>query len=480
MGSLYYFIIVIVSYAIFSTIFMIYNIIEPKKYFGYISLSHIVGIFTTVATLYREVYSDSLAKGLSVLFFLSCHFIIYIGLLEFMEKKIKKSYIIAMIIVLIIDLVAIYDFNIVSVIIHKVLLMSVYIYIGKKFLKHRNTISRKAFGVVAIFLSTFQIIYFIMSLFLDLQRFKVDLMAYLVQSFILSLLLIAITIEESRKHMDIKLMELKNQVESKAIMLEEAYEIDKLKNEFIVNISHELRTPINVLYSSIQLIEHTDIKNNEDSIRNYLTSMKGNVRRLIKLVNNFIYISAIDTGYMKLKMGNYDIVEFIESLTLSTVDTANDKEIQLIFDTDFEENMIAFDSEKIERVMLNLLSNAFKYTKAGGHIEVALSKEDKYVVISVKDDGEGIPEDMQAKIFDRFVRGTSSLVRENEGSGIGLSLVKELVEMHGGKILLESKINEGSTFKVYLPDKEKNDLAINSAESLVNSENKDIEFSDLL
>lgn len=480
MGSLYYFIIVIVSYAIFSTIFMIYNIIEPKKYFGYISLSHIVGIFTTVATLYREVYANSLAKGLSVLFFLSCHFIIYIGLLEFMEKKIKKSYIIAMFIVLIIDLVAIYDFNIVSVIIHKVLLMSVYIYIGKKFLEHRNTISRKAFGVVAIFLSTFQIIYFIMSLFLDLQRFKVDLMVYLVQSFILSLLLIAITIEESRKRMDIKLMELKNQVESKKIMLEEAYEIDKLKNEFIVNISHELRTPINVLYSSIQLIEHTDIKNNEDSVRNYLTSMKGNVRRLIKLVNNFIYISAIDTGYMKLKMGNYDIVEFIESLTLSTVDTANDKEIQLIFDTDFEENMIAFDSEKIERVMLNLLSNAFKYTKAGGHIEVVLSKEDKYVVISVKDDGEGIPEDMQAKIFDRFVRGTSSLVRENEGSGIGLSLVKELVEMHGGKIQLESKINEGSTFKVYLPDKEKYDLAINSAESLVNSENKDIEFSDLL
>ncbi|GKU27092.1 sensor histidine kinase [Clostridium folliculivorans] len=480
MGSLYYFIIVIVSYAIFSTIFMIYNIIEPKKYFGYISLSHIVGIFTTVATLYREVYYSSIAKGLSVFFFLICHFIIYIALLEFMGKRIKKSYLITMFIVLIMDLVAIYDFNIVSVIIHKVFLMSIYIYIGKKFIKHTNTISRRAFGIVAIFLSSFQIIYFILSLFLDLQRFKVDLVAYLVQSFILSLLLIAITIEESRKNMDLKLMDLKNQVESKKIMLEEAYEVDKLKNEFIVNISHELRTPINILYSSIQLIEHTDIKNNEDSVRNYLLSMKGNVRRLIKLVNNFIYISAIDTGYMKLKMGNYDIVEFIESLTLSTVDTANEKNIELVFDTDFEENMIAFDSEKLERIMLNLLSNAFKYTKSGGHIEVVLSKEDQYVVISVKDDGEGIPEDMQPKIFDRFVRGTSSLVRENEGSGIGLSLVKELVDMHGGKILLESKINEGSTFKVYLPDKEKDDLDVNLVESLVNSENKDIEFSDLL
>ncbi|GFZ34410.1 hypothetical protein CSC2_49360 [Clostridium zeae] len=480
MGSLYYFIIVIVSYAIFSTIFMIYNIIEPKKYLGYISLSHIIGIFTTVATLYREVYGNSIAKGLSVFFFLCCHFIIYIGLLEFMGKRIRKSYISAMFIVLIMDLVAIYDFNIASAFIHKVLLMSIYIYIGKKFIEHTSTVSRRAFGIVAISLSSFQIIYFIVSQFLDLQRFKVDLVAYLVQSFILSLLLIAITIEESRKHMDTKLMELKNQVENKKLMLEEAYEVDKLKNEFIVNISHELRTPINVLYSSIQLIEHTDIKNNEDSVRNYLASMKGNVRRLIKLANNFIYISAIDTGYMKIKMGNYDIVEFVESLTLSTVDTANDKNIELVFDTEFEEKMIAFDSEKIERIMLNLLSNAFKYTKAGGHIEVVLSKEEQYVVISVKDDGEGIPEEMQAKIFDRFVRGTSSLVRENEGSGIGLSLVKELVNMHGGKILLESKVKEGSTFKVYLPDKEKDDLDINLDDRLVNSENKEIEFSDLL
>ncbi|MBK1813928.1 HAMP domain-containing histidine kinase [Clostridium sp. YIM B02505] len=480
MGSLYYFIIVIVSYAIFSTIFMIYNIIEPKKYFGYISLSHIIGIFTTVATLYREVYGSSLAKGLSVIFFLSCHFIIYIGLLEFMEKKIKKSYIITMVIVMIMDLIAIYDFNMVSVMIHKVLLMSIYIYIGNKFMKHTNTISKRVFGIVAISLSSFQIVYFIVSLFVDLQRFKVDLVAYLLQSFILSLLLIAISIEESRKNMDIRLMDLKNQVENKKMMLEEAYEVDKLKNEFIVNISHELRTPINVLYSSIQLIEHTDIKNNEESVKNYLSSMKVNVRRLIKLINNFIYISAIDTGYMKLKMGNYDIVEFIESLTLSTVDTANEKNIELIFDTDFEEHMIAFDSEKIERIMLNLLSNAFKYTKAGGHIEVVLSEEDQYVVISVKDDGEGIPKDMQGKIFDRFVRGTTSLVRENEGSGIGLSLVKELVDMHDGKILLESKVGEGSTFRVYLPNKEKTDLSINSVESLVNSENKDIEFSDLL
>jgi signal transduction histidine kinase len=459
---------------------MIYNIIEPKKYLGYISLSHIVGIFTTVATLYREVYDNSIAKGLSVIFFISCHFIIYIALLEFMEKKIKKSYIISMFIVLIMDLVAIYNFNLVSVIIHKVLLMSVYIYIGKKFIKHTDIIMRRTFGIVAIFLSSFQIVYFVVSLFLDLQRFKVDLVAYLLQSFILSLLLIAITIEESRKHMDIKLMDLEHQVENKKIMLEEAYEVDKLKNEFIVNISHELRTPINILYSSIQLIEHTDIKNNEDSVRNYVASMKGNVRRLIKLVNNFIYISSIDTGYMKLKMGNYDIVEFVESLTLSTVDTADEKNVELLFDTDFEENTIAFDSEKLERIMLNLLSNAFKYTKAGGHIQVVLSKEDQYVVISVKDDGEGIPEDMQAKIFERFVRGSSSFVRENEGSGIGLSLVKELVDMHGGKILLESKINEGSTFKVYLPDIEKTDSAINSAESLVNSENKAIEFSDLL
>ncbi|QAA34654.1 sensor histidine kinase [Clostridium manihotivorum] len=479
MGSLNYFIIIIVLYAIFAMIFMVYNIIEPKKYLGYISLSHIIGILTTVSTLFSEVYGNSLAKGLAVFFFFSCHFVIYVGILEFSKKAIKKKYITIMTIVMLMDVFFTYNCSSLSSFIHKVFLMSIYIYIGTKFMKYKNIVSRRAFGLVAISLSSLQIIYYIINIFVDISRFKIDLVAYVVQSFILSLLLIAISIEESKKHMNTELMELRSQVEHKDIMLEEAYEVDKIKNEFIVNISHELRTPINVLYSSLQLIEYTDLNENEETVRSYLSSMKVNIRRLIKLVNNFIYISAIDTGYMKLNIRSYDIVEFIESLTLSTLDTAHEKEIQLIFDTDFEEKMVAFDSEKIERIMLNLLSNAFKYTKAGGNIEVALSQEEKYIVISVKDDGEGIPEDMQDKVFDRFTRVSSTLVRENEGSGIGLSLVKELVEMHNGKIVLESKVNEGSTFKVYLPDNKEMDLGIDSMKNLIDSESKEIEFSDL-
>ncbi|WP_160674213.1 HAMP domain-containing sensor histidine kinase [Clostridium sp. C8-1-8] len=479
MGSLNYFIIIIVSYAIFAMIFMVYNIIEPKKYLGYISLSHIIGILTTVSTLFSEVYGNSLAKGLAVFFFFSCHFIIYIAILEFSKKPIKNKYITIMTIVMLIDVFFTYNCSSVSSFIHKVFLMSIYIYIGIQFMKYRHIVSRRAFGLVAISLSSLQIIYYIINIFIDISRFKIDLVAYVLQSFILSLLLIAISIEESKKNMNTELMELRSQVEHKDIMLEEAYEVDKIKNEFIVNISHELRTPINVLYSSLQLIEYTDLNENEETVRNYLSSMKVNIRRLIKLVNNFIYISAIDTGYMKLNIRSYDIVEFIESLTLSTLDTAHEKKIQLIFDTDFEEKMLAFDSEKIERIMLNLLSNAFKYTKAGGNIEVALSQEEKYIVISVKDDGEGIPEDMQDKVFDRFTRVSSTLVRENEGSGIGLSLVKELVEMHNGKIVLESKVNEGSTFKVYLPDNKEMDLGIDSMKNLIDSESKEIEFSDL-
>jgi signal transduction histidine kinase len=479
MGSLNYFIIIIVSYAIFAMIFMVYNIIEPKKYLGYISLSHIIGILTTVSTLFSEVYGNSLAKGLAVFFFFSCHSVIYIGILEFSKKAIKKKYITIMMIVVLMDVFFAYNYSSLSSFIHKVFLMSIYIYIGTKFMKYKNIFSRRAFGLVAISLSSLQIVYYIINIFINLSKFKVDLIAYVVQSFILSLLLIAISIEESKKNMNTELMELRSQVEHKDIMLEEAYEVDKIKNEFIVNISHELRTPINVLYSSLQLIEYTDLNENEETVRSYLSSMKVNIRRLIKLVNNFIYISAIDTGYMKLNIRSYDIVEFIESLTLSTLDTANEKNIQLIFDTDFEEKMLAFDSEKIERIMLNLLSNAFKYTKSGGNIEVALSQEDKYVVISVKDDGEGIPEDMQDKVFDRFTRVSSTLVRENEGSGIGLSLVKDLVEMHNGKIVLESRVNEGSTFKVYLPDNKEMDLGIDSMKNLIDSESKEIEFSDL-
>ena len=136
---------------------------------------------------------------------------------------------------------------------------------------------------------------------------------------------------------------------------------------------------------------------------------------------------------------------------LSVAEYIESKGITLSFDTNTEEKIIACDPEQIERVLLNLLSNAVKFTLSGGRIEAKLSDLGNIVIITVKDNGIGIPEDKQKTIFDRFRQVNKSLRRNSEGSGIGLSLVKSLIEKHGGKIYLRSKLGEGSEFTFEIP-----------------------------
>lgn len=162
--------------------------------------------------------------------------------------------------------------------------------------------------------------------------------------------------------------------------------------------------------------------------------MKQNSYRLLRLVNNLIDISRIDIGYYNLQPSNYNIVKVIEDITLSIAEYVKHKKINLIFNTDVEEITLACDPDKIERVMLNLLSNAIKYTDDNGDIYVSLNKVNEDVVVSVKDSGVGIPNDKLELIFDRFGQANDILSRRCEGSGIGLSIVKSIVEMHGGKI----------------------------------------------
>ena len=156
--------------------------------------------------------------------------------------------------------------------------------------------------------------------------------------------------------------------------------------------------------------------------------------------------------------------------------------ISIIFDTDVEEKIVACDAEKMERVMLNLLSNAIKYTEPGGTIEVSIYDRDESITISVKDTGIGIPGEKLSIIFQRFRQVESLLTRKREGSGIGLSLVKSIVELHGGSITVESQENEGTEFKIEIPVKlatvEDAQMEI-AATSDINVERIAIEFSDI-
>jgi signal transduction histidine kinase len=169
----------------------------------------------------------------------------------------------------------------------------------------------------------------------------------------------------------------------------------------------------------------------------------------------------------------------IEDITLSVVEYANIKGLEIIFDTDVEEKIMAVDDDKIERIILNLISNSIKFTNKGGKIMVSLEDKDEQLRITVKDTGIGIPKDKINLIFKRFGQVDKSLKRNREGSGIGLSLVKTFVEMHGGNIYVHSKYNKGSEFVIDLPvktveDNGKIDYSIGNKVEKIK-----IEFSDI-
>ena len=269
------------------------------------------------------------------------------------------------------------------------------------------------------------------------------------------------------------------------IDLKEAETANDIKAQFLANISHELKTPINVIVSALQMtniiiedIETLAIKN---KLHKYNGMMKQNSYRLIRLINNLIDITKIDSGFTNMIRKNVDIVGIVEDITLSIASFVESKQIELIFDTDVEEKITACDPNKIETIMFNLLSNAIKFTNADGKITVNMYDKEKYIIISVKDTGIGITEEDRAKIFGRFLQVDDTSHRNGEGSGIGLSLVKSFVEMHGGKITIESTYGEGSNFIIKLPiitiDETKQDNEHSIKPNYVDKMN--IEFSDI-
>lgn len=264
---------------------------------------------------------------------------------------------------------------------------------------------------------------------------------------------------------------------------EEIKQYDKIRSEFFANLSHELRTPINIIYSCIQLLNTS--KNNKTNFASlydkYEKTLKQNCFRMLRLVNNLIDITKIDSGFIKMDFINYDIIKLTEDITISVIPYVESKNIDIIFDTDCEELEIKCDPDKIERIILNLLSNAIKFTEPGGKIEVSIFTDENWVDIRVKDTGIGIPSHMKEFIFERFIQNDKSLNRNKEGSGIGLSLVKSLVELYNGKVFLRDSNESGSEFSVLLPNvKLENDIEENgSLDYKTEVEKISIEFADI-
>lgn len=269
-------------------------------------------------------------------------------------------------------------------------------------------------------------------------------------------------------------------------LLEKAIENEKNKTEYFLNLSHEFKTPLNVILGTAQLLE---IYKNKDFVKydntflnNNVYIIKQNCYRLLRLINNILDINKSDMKFLELNLKNYNIVKVVEDITLSVAKFIKEKELSLIFDTEIEEKYMMCDVDKIERIVLNLLSNAIKYNKKGGEIYVNILDKDSHISISVKDTGVGIPKDKIDNIFDRFRRLDASLSRQNEGSGLGLSIVKSFVEKHIGDIKVNSELGKGTEFIVNLPVVEgstENRESENEAFITEFIERINIEFSDI-
>lgn len=294
-------------------------------------------------------------------------------------------------------------------------------------------------------------------------------------------------ISDKNKELDKLYKEAEETLKQRTEQLNETMEYEKFRAAFFANISHELRTPLTVIFSAEQmldlLIKNREFKDGYEDMEQYMKVIKQNCYRLIRLVANLIDITKFDAGYLNINLKNYNIIKIVEDITLSVAKFIEDRNIKLIFDTEIEELVIACDPDKIERIVLNLLSNAVKFTPNGGSIYVNIYEKGGFVDIHVKDTGIGIPKAMQKSIFEPFIQVDKTISRSHEGSGIGLSIVKSLVDMHQGAIVLISEEGKGSEFIIKLHNRVIDDEEIACENILTNdkqkTENINIEFSDI-
>ena len=249
-------------------------------------------------------------------------------------------------------------------------------------------------------------------------------------------------------------MHLNKQLEENKRLSKDIIEHEKFRNNYFVNLSHELRTPINIITSTVQLINSLNKNENitHEKLNQYMDMISKNCKNLLKIISDIIDSSKIESGKYKINKKNNDIVNVVEEVALSMSKFIEEKGLSLIIDPDMEEKIILCDETEIERCIINLLANAVKFTDEGGEIRIYIREIENYIEITVEDTGIGISKEDQEFIFKRFSQVDNTGVMKVSSSGIGLTLVKYIVELHGGYIRLDSELNKGSRFTIGIPD----------------------------
>ena len=254
---------------------------------------------------------------------------------------------------------------------------------------------------------------------------------------------------------------------------------EEIKDQVLANISHDFKTPINVIYSTVQM-QDLNIKNrNYGNLLEFNNIIKQNCNRMIRLTNNFIDSIKLESDIINVNLKYVNIVNLVEEITLSVLNYAEDKNIELVFDTEQEEIYSLIDTDLMEKIMLNILSNSIKYNKKNGHIDVNIKDTEQLIIISIKDTGVGIPKEKLKNIFERFERADRSTIKTSEGSGIGLSIVKQMVEALNGTIDISSVENKGTIVKIILQKDNSKDLEVTDFSIDHLSEKVKLELSDI-
>ncbi len=227
-------------------------------------------------------------------------------------------------------------------------------------------------------------------------------------------------------------------------------QLDQFKTQFFANVTHELQTPLTMILAPLELMVDDPTLEIDERQRQTLRSMYRSGVKLLKLLRDLLDLSRLEESRLRLRVAEHDLVPYCEGLLGQVMPLAQRKAIELTFASGAERAMVHCDLERLERVFVNLLSNATKFTPPQGHVRVTLEDEGASVRIDVKDDGPGFPSAMRDQVFERFFQVNMASTRQHGGTGIGLALAKELVELHGGEIWAESEEGAGATFSVRL------------------------------
>ena len=303
----------------------------------------------------------------------------------------------------------------------------------------------------------------------------------------LSILIVNIEYKNKLIHRLIKFEEKAKYLQNENEKLEEAIGAEMIKVDFLENMSHEFRTPINIILMTAKLLissmEDNEINLDKEKTIKYLKTLRQYGYRILRLVNNILDTTKIDSKYEKLQLTNHNIINIIEDIVLSTADYIKDINKSIIFDTEEEELILACNPDAIEKIILNLISNSLKFTNEDGeiHIDIKVNRNENKLFVHLKNNGPTISEEDSKKIFDRFVQVDNHLRRSSEGSGIGLYLVKRLIEMHDGEIWLNTDVECGVEFIFYIPIKTINneDEIVHSIDNHSRIDKCNIEFSDV-